>query len=702
MHLIFRLAALAATATATAIPDRKLETRATCNVRFQETVTTSWGEGVSVIGSIPELGNWNTNAAIPLSADQYTEDNPLWTGSVGVEGGTDFQYKYIKFGADGGVTWEADPNRSYTVPAGCSDQVTRNDNWQSTGTSGQTETETTTSTGSASSCTHGPNSRGCWDGQRSIDTDFDSNWPTTGRTVYYNLDITNITMAPDGFSRQVLAINGQFPGPRIEANWGDYISITVTNNMPNNGTDIHFHGIRQWHSNTEDGVPGVTSCPIPPGGSRVYYWQATQYGTSWYHSHFSSQYGDGVTGPILIHGPATADYDIDLGPLPMNDWYYPTVATMAYRAEHQNSVLPPSADNVLLNGSMTSNSGGSYSRTTLTQDRKHRLRIINMSVDNHLIVSLDGHNMQVITADFVPIEPYTTNSIFVAIGQRYDVIIEANQTPGAYWFRAEVPASNQCGQNWNNGNIRSIFSYEGFEGDTPSSTQQNYAQRCTDEQGLVPHWNSFVPQGQIVQPEELTTAINLTTADDGSVRVYWNINGNSLDVMWDRPTLAYVKDGQNSFPDRSNLIHLDDANTWTYWVIQETTGIVAGQAVDVNVPHPIHLHGHDFYVLGKGNGQFTPDSANQLNYDNPTRRDSAMLDGGGWLAIAFQTDNPGAWVMHCHIAWHADEGLSLQFLETPEMMSEVNPIPQEFDQLCDAWEQYFPQRSVYDKTDSGI
>lgn len=651
MHLVFSVAALAAAVSASAIPGSELTTRATCNVRFEELVSTGWGEAVSVIGSISELGNWNTNAAIALSADSYTDDNPLWSGSVGVEGGTSFQYKYIKFGADGEVTWEADPNHSYTVPASCTDEVTRHDSWQAIGSNdGATQTTATSST-PTSTCAHGPNSRECWDGDRSIDTDFDSNWPTTGRTVYYNFDISNITMSLDGFSREVLAINGQYPGPTIEANWGDIISITVNNNMENNGTSIHYHGIRQWHRNTEDGVPGVTECPIPPGGSRVYYFQATQYGTSWYHSHFSSQYGDGVNGPIVIHGPATANYDIDLGPMPMTDWFYPTVATLSYRAAHQNALLPPSADNVLINGSMTSTYGGSYSRTSLTRGKRHRLRLINTSVDNHFIVSLDGHNMQVITTDFVPIEPYTTTNLFIAIGQRYDVIIDANQAPGSYWFRVEVPTIGTCGANWNNGNIRSIFSYNGHEAETPISTAHDYEQRCTDEQNLVPHWNSFVPRGQIVQPEELTTAINLTTYDDGSVQVFWNVNGSSLNVEWDRPTLEYVKNGRSDFPERANLINLPDAETWVYWVIQE----VGGTPFEVNVPHPIHLHGHDFYVLGQGSGQFAPDTVDQLNYDNPTRRDSAMLNTGGWLAIAFQTDNPGAWVMHCHIAWVSED-----------------------------------------------
>jgi FtsP/CotA-like multicopper oxidase with cupredoxin domain len=66
----------------------------------------------------------------------------------------------------------------------------------------------------------------------------------------------------------------------IMADWGDDIEITVTNNLQNNGTSLHWHGMRQLGSNEQDGVNGVTECPIAPGDSKVYKFKATQYGTT--------------------------------------------------------------------------------------------------------------------------------------------------------------------------------------------------------------------------------------------------------------------------------------------------------------------------------------------------------------------------------------------------------------------------------------
>lgn len=69
--------------------------------------------------------------------------------------------------------------------------------------------------------------------------------------------------------------------------------------MIKNGTSIHWHGIRQKQTMDMDGVNGITQCPIAPGDSFTYTFKATQYGTSWYHSHYSVQYADGLQGPLV-------------------------------------------------------------------------------------------------------------------------------------------------------------------------------------------------------------------------------------------------------------------------------------------------------------------------------------------------------------------------------------------------------------------
>lgn len=96
----------------------------------------------------------------------------------------------------------------------------------------------------------------------------------------------------------------------------------MTNNLVDsgNGTSIHWHGLRQNFTNDQDGVVSITQCPTAPGDTFDYTWKAAQYGSTWYHSHFALQAWQGIFGGIVINGPATANYDEDLGMLFLNDW----------------------------------------------------------------------------------------------------------------------------------------------------------------------------------------------------------------------------------------------------------------------------------------------------------------------------------------------------------------------------------------------
>jgi hypothetical protein len=87
-------------------------------VTFNEVVTTSYGQTVKVVGSIPELGNWAVGSAPSMSAAKYTDANHLWTYTMDLAPGKSFEYKFVNVAASGAVTWESDPNRVYTIPSG--------------------------------------------------------------------------------------------------------------------------------------------------------------------------------------------------------------------------------------------------------------------------------------------------------------------------------------------------------------------------------------------------------------------------------------------------------------------------------------------------------------------------------------------------------------------------------------------------------
>ena len=74
-------------------------------------------------------------------------------------------------------------------------------------------------------------------------------------------------------------------------------------------------------------------------------------------------------------------------------------------------------------------------------------------------------------------------------------------------------------------------------------------------------------------------------------------------------------------------------------------------------------HGSDIALLASSKHPFDPlTSPRTWNFYNPPRRDTVTVPSGGYVAVAFRPDNPGVWLVHCHISWHASAGLALQMV----------------------------------------
>lgn len=549
------------------------------------------------------------------------------------------------------------------------------------------------------------------DRQTWCDYDVSTNYydvvPTTGVTREYYFNIEDVTVAPDGYSRAAMAVNGTIPGPTIIADWGDDVIVHVTNSLTSkNGSSIHFHGIRQNYTNQNDGVVSITQCPTAPGQTTTYKWKATQYGTSWYHSHIGLQAYEGVFGGIVINGPATENYDVDKGVLFLNDWSHQTVDQLWYSAEANG---PPTLDNGLINGTnvygdddSTTQTGHRFN-TSFTAGTSYRFRLVNAAVDTHFKFSIDNHTLTVMAMDLVPIEPFTTTILNIGmgkrpfpyqptydftnpysyLGQRYDIVVSADQSTGSdsFWMRAIPQAA--CSDNDSADNIKGIV-YYGSTISTPTTTEYTYTDSCDDMDisDLVPYLAQSASEPYYNSSEPVT----LGTNSDSYFR--WQLNGTAMQVYWDNPTLLQVWNNDTTFTEESGVIVLPTADKWSYVVIETTLA----------VPHPIHLHGHDFFVIAQGTGTYS--SSDDTSLTNPPRRDVAMLPASGYLAIAFKTDNPGAWLMHCHIGWHTSEGFAIQFLERYD---EARALI-DYDTLnstCEAWDAYVTESSV-EEEDDGI
>ncbi|KAF7554168.1 hypothetical protein G7Z17_g3114 [Cylindrodendrum hubeiense] len=554
------------------------------------------------------------------------------------------------------------------------------------GSSGTPTSATSTPTAETSACkgnTADTRSEWC---DYDIDSDYDTEVPDTGVTREYWLELTDVTVAPDGISRVAMAVNGSIPGPTLFADWGDNVVIHVTNSLTTslNGTSIHWHGIRQNYTNQHDGVVAITQCPLAVGSSMTYKWRATQYGSSWYHSHIGLQAWEGVFGGIIINGPATADYDEDLGLIFLNDWDHQTVDELYHSAETGG---PPQLNNGLINGTNVWTEDGVTTgerfNVSFTAGKSYRMRLVGAAVDTHWKFSIDNHTMTVISADLVPVEPYETTIVNVAMGQRYDIIVTANQADLAdnFWMRAIPQVA--CSDNESLNNIKAIV-YYGDEPSEPTTDPYAYTDGCDDDTLTLVPWVAKNVEAAAWKDLE-TAAISRTSA--GLFK--WTLNSTSMLVDWADPTLEYVLDGVSTFETDDAVIKLDTPDEWVYFVIQTT----------MTVPHPIHLHGHDFYVLAQGTGTYSS-ATTVLNTSNPPRRDTAMLPSGGFMVMAWKADNPGVWLMHCHIGWHTSEGFALQFIERESEISALIDSDLLGD-VCTGWGTFQEEHEI-EQEDSGV
>ncbi|KAI1392521.1 putative multicopper oxidase [Hypoxylon trugodes] len=526
--------------------------------------------------------------------------------------------------------------------------------------------------------------------------------PHTGITRRYEFNISRGVIAPDGYKKPVLLVNDQFPGPLIEANWGDEIEVEVTNSIGDErpeGTAIHWHGFLQTGTPWMDGVPGVSQCPIAPGKSFTYKFRAELYGSSWYHSHYSAQYAGGLYGPIVIYGPRNVGYDIDLGPVMINDWWHEDYFAVVEQVMSPNFNGQTTSDTNLINGKMnfdcstvdaddttpcTDDAG--LSKFVFTPSMNHRLRFINAGAEGTQRITIDGHNMTVIANDFVSVEPYETQMVVLGVGQRVDVVVHAHAEPGsAFWLRSNITSCNKSKQPLA---LAAIY-YEGADNNTmPTSTPWPIASpdNCeTDDTDLAePLYPMKLPEPSWTQHMDISAYRN------SSGNFLWEFGGVAARVDYNDPVLLRAADTGFEFDPEYNIINYG-TNTSIRLIINNPTPAA----------HPMHAHGLNMYILAAGTGNYTETSP--LNTRSPTRRDVQMVGANGYIVVQLDaTQNPGAWPFHCHTAWHSSAGFFSQLLFQPDKLATLNyHIPHDARQTCHDWND-FTKKAVPNQIDSGL
>ncbi|KAG9125331.1 laccase [Ceratobasidium sp. 392] len=282
--------------------------------------------------------------------------------------------------------------------------------------------------------------------------------------VEYTMNVANGQVAPDGITRNAVLVNGRFPGPLLKANKGDILKVTVNNQLTDStmrrSTAVHWHGLFQAGTAEEDGPAFVTQCPIAPQASYTYNVPLKdQAGTFWYHSHLSSQYVDGLRGPLVIYpnDPYRSKYDVDdeTTVLTLADWYHSSSEEIVA----SGNVLRTIPDSGTINGkgrygllNVVASPDSLYT-LKVQRGKRYRLRIINASAIMSNRFGIEGHKMTIIEMDGISTKPMEVDQLDILAGQRYSVIINANQKPDTYWINAPVT-------NVPNTNVQALLVYE--------------------------------------------------------------------------------------------------------------------------------------------------------------------------------------------------------------------------------------------------
>ncbi|MCJ1287871.1 hypothetical protein MMC26_007223 [Xylographa opegraphella] len=575
--------------------------------------------------------------------------------------------------------------------------------------------------------------RGCWlKGPKGeyfgINTNYELFVPTGINRQYY-LEVTDEEGALDGVLNTGLKLfNKQYPGPWIQACWGDTLEITVKNKLKKNGTTVHWHGLRQLDTTDMDGVNGVTQCPIAPGQSFTYKFRAMQYGSSWYHSHYSLQYGDGMLGPMTIHGPSSASYDDARAPILMTDWLHRSAFDIWSESIHYGTSFR--MDNILVNGkglpppnTPAESIKGNPERYSLVFEtgKRYLLRLINTSVDTAFIFAIDNHTMELVGADFVPIHANETDHVVVGIGKPInirwlrgvDLISKGNVIMSSFRRKTERTIPLQTGITGSvlgrQKDAEGVVRYNSSSTSDPTTQNRNYSLKCRDQDynTLRPilEWQ-VGPPGNLAKNSYFEVGLDPTSGkpfypEDKQLN-RWNMFTDTMWLDFSSPTLANINKSCSSW-DKNFVVITENQkpDTWIYLLVSGT-GIPRTGRFFPPAAHPIHLHGHDFAILEQSEKPYQIGVLN-LKLDNPPRRDVALLPADGYLVLAFKSDNPGAWLMHCHIAWHASGGLALQILENEAQIRMSEQQKRDLKNTCDDWKLWRARAGVgFEQDDSGI
>lgn len=477
------------------------------------------------------------------------------------------------------------------------------------------------------------------------------------RVVEYELTITRRDWSPGDLKPvTALTVNGGIPGPTLRFREGDTARIHVRNLLPDEETSVHWHGIVLPVA--QDGVPHVTTPPIPAGGSHLFEFKLPHSGTYWYHSHTTLQEQEGVYGSIVVepaggepvkadrdHVVVLSDWTLERPEEVMRSlrrgtpWYAVKKGTTqslagAWKAgalreffDREKSRMPAMDVSDIAYDAFLANGRRSIDLAGKPGD-KVRLRVINAAASTYFYLESATGELEIVAADGPAVNPIRVKRLLLGMAETYDVIVKI--PPSGRW---EVRATSQDGSGH-----ASVFLGSGETHNAPDIPRpdnyrmDHHLMAAMDEmdEGTPPMKEADRPlspyarlrsPGRTAFPRELPRReIELRLTGDME-RYIWSFNGKT-----------YAEDG---------VIPIKEGEVIRMVFINDTM-----------MHHPIHLHGHFFRVLA-GQG------------DDAPMKHTIDVPPMGRRVVEFHADNPGDWLLHCHLLYHMHAGMTRIFSYQP-------------------------------------
>ncbi|XP_078662977.1 uncharacterized protein LOC144906507 [Branchiostoma floridae x Branchiostoma belcheri] len=582
----------------------------------------------------------------------------------------------------------------------------------------------------------------------------------------------------DGFHRKLIAVNRTLPGPTIVVWKNAQVAVHVTNKLIQEGISIHWHGITQHNTPWMDGVGGVSQCPINPGESFTYRFNATEGGTHWWHAHLGTFRTDGLYGALIVleedEQPRLPAFSREFIVL-LHDWQREESLDIALRVNWEASRFSYGYDNnsqcyynkrqhdgteiapIPFVSGLINGKGRRYYNDGLESENQnvpletfevhsgvnYRFRVISAAMSYAFRVSIDRHELTMIATDGNRIKDLKAESFIINTGERFDFYISTRNKPVQnYWLRAETLEDTDIyGTAVRPHSAKAILHYRGAPVDSDPATTRRPCDASNDCTVVNCPFENYPPGSYktCMNVHELRSALN----EDAPRReskweehfINFHFSGNELNgaqrssVNGHRfipprspPTVdrkgagltpCVDKDcGGENFCECSYYISITTGN-----VVQLVLYNMGSGGGKNGTAHPVHMHGHHFYVLHMGFPEYSRDgkfvtqntdidcgglercnsrsfvdgvwadtdsdtgtgngtATRTFNVTNRPKKDTVIVPVGGYVVIRFIADNPGWWFMHCHIEIHQVEGMAMMVKEGTE--GQMNPPPPGF------------------------